>query len=152
MATRGCDERTLASTEPDRDGAQARGRVVCRSAIHDRSARHSAGWAVSWNSAVRRASKALVVLIAAAGAGHAPLPVPPLPPAHQPTDQPAPVPDPNASAPPMEASQGVRVAIQDFRAQTIDQSHGYTPGSRFETSEDRRSIQTPGLKIRLPLQ
>jgi hypothetical protein len=108
--------------------------------------------AVSWNSAVRRGSMALLVLIATAGARHAPLPVPPIPPAHPPTDQPAPVPDPNASAPPVEASPGPRVTIQDFRTETFDQSLGYAPGSRFETSEDRRSIQTPGLKVRLPLQ
>jgi len=92
------------------------------------------------------------VLIATAGAGHAPLPVPPIPPAHPPTDQPAPVPNPNASAPPVKTSQGPRVTIQDFRAQAFDQSHGYAPGSRFETSEDRRNIQTPGLKVWLPLQ
>jgi hypothetical protein len=31
-------------------------------------------------------------------------------------------------------------------------SLGYTPGSQFQTSEDKRSIQTPGLSFRVPLQ
>jgi hypothetical protein len=45
------------------------------------------------------------------------------------------------------------VTLQDFRAnQSSDRSLGYVPGSQFETSEDKRPIQTPGLTWKVPLQ
>ena len=79
-------------------------------------------------------------------------PVPPIPPAHPPSDQTAPMPNTNVSAPPA-ASLVPNVTLQDFRAnQFDDRSLGYAPGSQFETSEDKRPIQTPGLTWKVPLQ
>ena len=96
-----------------------------------------------------------LLLIAAAGPmkyqPEVNLPVPPIPPAHPPSDQSAPIPNADAAAP---ASAAVlpNVSWQDFRATNFDQSLGYAPGSRFSTSEDKRSIQTPGLSWKVPLQ
>ncbi len=96
----------------------------------------------------------LLLLAAAGPAKRAPeviLPVPPIPPAHPPTDQSAPVPDADIAVP---ASTVVmpNVTLQDFRASQFDRSLGYAPGSRFPTSEDKRPIQTPGLTWKVPLQ
>jgi hypothetical protein len=99
----------------------------------------------------------LLGLLLVAGAGpakHTPepdLPIPPIPPAHPPGDQSAPIPDADASRP---ASTAVlpNVTVQDFRATQFDQSLGYAPGSKFSTSEDKRAIQTPGLSWKVPLQ
>jgi hypothetical protein len=61
------------------------------------------------------------------------------------------MPDPNASALRRKLHRDRASPFRISRALTFDQRHGY-PGSRFETSEDRHSIQTPGLKVSLPLQ
>jgi hypothetical protein len=79
------------------------------------------------------------------------LPVPPIPPPHPPADQSAPVSDRDATGPLSPASPGPRVTLQDFRADRLQQGFGYTPGSQFETSEDKRPIQTPGLTVQVPL-
>jgi hypothetical protein len=95
---------------------------------------------------------AVFVLLITVGAG--PLrrmPVPPIPPPHPPADQSAPVPNRDATGPLTPASQGPRVTLQDFRADRLRQGLGYTPGSQFETSEDKRPIQTPGLTVQVPL-
>jgi hypothetical protein len=47
---------------------------------------------------------------------------------------------------------GTQVRVQDFRVQRPNQGLGYTPGSQFQTSEDKRPIQTPGVAVRVPLQ
>jgi hypothetical protein len=44
------------------------------------------------------------------------------------------------------------VKFQDFRASQYSTSPGYAPGSQFQTSEDKRPIQTPGLTWKVPLQ
>ena len=96
---------------------------------------------------------AMVVLLATAAAGPPnPLPVPPMPPAHPPTDQSAPVPDRDALAPSEGGAEGPRVAVRDFRVRRYYQGLGYVPGSQFETSEEKRPIQTPGLAVQVPLQ
>ena len=97
----------------------------------------------------------LVALIATAGAGQKqslPLPLPPVPPAHPPADRGAPVPDLYISAPREGPPPLSNITVRDFRMNDYNQSLGYTPGSKFETSEDKRSIQTPGLSFRVPLQ
>jgi hypothetical protein len=100
-----------------------------------------------------RAWGAVVVLLATAGAGPPnSLPIPPIPPAHPPTDQSAPVPDRDSQAPPDNAGQGPRVSLRDFRVRRFNQGLGYTPGSQFETSEEKRTIQTPGLTVQVPLR
>ena len=101
----------------------------------------------------------LVAFIATAAAGQKqssplslPLPLPPKPPAHPPVDRGAPVPDLHISAPREGPSPLPNIVVRDFRMNDYNQSLGYTPGSKFETSEDKRSIQTPGLSLRVPLQ
>jgi hypothetical protein len=95
----------------------------------------------------------LLATIAAAPAPTTPvLPVPPIPPVHPPTAQSAPVPDPDARAPQDRSAGGAQVGFTDFRLNRDSQSMGYSPGSQFQTSEDRRTIQTPGLTVRVPLR
>jgi hypothetical protein len=96
---------------------------------------------------------ALLLLFTATGAGPAPtLPLPPVPPEHPPTDQTAPIPNPDARGPRDTASVGTQVQITDFRVLRRDASKGYTPGSHFQSSSERRDIDTPGLTLRVPLQ
>jgi hypothetical protein len=100
-----------------------------------------------------RVSLALALGLTLMGAGPAPeLPVPPIPPAHPPADQAAPVPDIDAQGPLSADPQGVKVGLNDFRVRRYDSSMGYTQGSHFQTSEEKRPIQTPGLMFRVPIQ
>ena len=99
-----------------------------------------------------RVGMALVLGLAAMGAGPPTLPVPPIPPAHPPTDQAAPVPDINAEAPSARGAQGMKWSLNDFRVNRYGSSLGYSRGSQFQTSEEKRPIQTPGLTLRVPLQ
>ncbi len=103
---------------------------------------------------MRRTSWAILVLLATIGAGPPPptLPVPPIPPAHPPSDRSAPVPDRDIQAPVQAATPGPRVSLQDFRIRRYYQGLAYSPGSHFETSEEKRPIQTPGLTVQVPLQ
>ncbi len=102
---------------------------------------------------MRRFALILGALLLTTGAGPSrSLPVPPIPPAHPPAGQSAPVPDRDIQAPVETASQGTTVVPQDFRFRQFNQSLAYPPGSRFATSEDKRPIQTPGLTLRVPLQ
>jgi hypothetical protein len=99
----------------------------------------------------------LVAFIATAGAGQkqsmpVSLPLPPKPPAHPPADRGAPMPDLYISAPREGPSPLANFTVRDFRITDTNHSLGYTPGSQFQTSEDKRSIQTPGLSFRVPLQ
>ena len=92
--------------------------------------------------------------LAAVAAAPAPrrLPLPPIPPARPPAEQVAPTPDRDARAPWVPTEPGVRVVPQDFRVRRFNASPGYAPGSQFETSEDKRPIQTPGLSVQVPLR
>jgi hypothetical protein len=101
---------------------------------------------------MRTCCAVLVLLATAAASPPRPLPLPPLPPAHPPTDQSAPVPDRDAQAPSGAGALGPRVTVQDFRVRRFNQGLGYAPGSQFETSEEKRPIQTPGLSVQVPLQ
>lgn len=101
---------------------------------------------------MKRLCLALLLGLATIAAGPPPpLPVPPIPPAHPP-DQAAPMPDTEAHGPAPEIAQGPKLSVTDFRVRNYDQSQGYAMGSHFQTSEDKRVIQTPGLTLRLPLQ
>ena len=96
---------------------------------------------------------AVLILLATVGASpRRPLPVPPLPPAHPPSDQAAPLPDRDIQPPRDAGSQGPQVGLRDFRIRRFDDSPGYAPGSKFENEEDKRPIQTPGLTVRVPLR
>jgi hypothetical protein len=98
-----------------------------------------------------RIASAVFLLLATTGAGPAPLPVPPIPPANPPTALSAPMPDRDLQAP-TAPGQRLQVSVQDFRVQRFYQGLGYAPGSHFETSEEKRPIQTPGLSVKVPLQ
>jgi hypothetical protein len=78
--------------------------------------------------------------------------IPPIPPAHPPADEAAPMPDPDLRPPAGEIRSGPQIKLQDFRQGREDQSLGYSPGSHFRTSEDKRVIQTPGLSVQVPLR
>ena len=100
---------------------------------------------------MRTFSAGLILLATAAASPAPPLPIPPIPPANPPIDHSAPMPDRDFQAP-SDANQGVRVSVQDFRIQRFYQGLGYTPGSHYETSEERKPIQTPGVSLQVPLQ
>jgi hypothetical protein len=80
------------------------------------------------------------------------LPVPPVPPSIPPIADAAPVPNPDAAEPATPTSDAPSVNVRMYRARTYDPSVGFVPGSRYESSEDRKPIQTPGLSISVPLK
>lgn len=79
------------------------------------------------------------------------LPVPPIPPLHAPTDELAPIPDDNLRAPLVVAGDDAQVKLRLFRIQRYDSSRGFPPGSHYESKEDRKAFQTPGLSLSVPL-
>lgn len=98
------------------------------------------------------ARTALLVLVAMAGSAMAQrLPVPPIPPANPPPADLAPVPNRNI-LPPIAEPGGVRVRPEVFSATRPDASAGFMPGSRYQPSDERRPLQTPGLRLTVPLQ
>lgn len=80
------------------------------------------------------------------------LPIPPIPPADHPSSAPAPVPDDQVRAPIAEVVSGPSVALRFYRAPAYTQGAGFTPGSEFQTPEDRKPIQTPGFSVSVPLK
>ncbi len=62
------------------------------------------------------------------------------------------MPDRDITGPLEAAPTGPQFDISNFRVRRYNGSLGYTPGSQFESSEDKRPIQTPGLTLRVPLQ
>ncbi len=80
------------------------------------------------------------------------LPVPPIPPEHPPIGETAPTPDVNARAPVPLASERPSVDVKLYRSDPPDPSLGFAPGSRFQTAEERKPIQTPGLSVTVPLK
>lgn len=84
--------------------------------------------------------------------GAAELPVPPRPPARPPSGETAAVPNLDAHAPVAPASDKPSIGVKLFRARTYDPSLGFAPGSQYQTSEDRKMIQTPGFSVSVPLR
>ncbi len=80
------------------------------------------------------------------------LPVPPTPPENQQLAEAAPVPDRDAQAPVAAVSNEPSVDVRLYRAKTYDSSAGFVPGSRYQSAEDRKPIQTPGFAILVPLK
>jgi hypothetical protein len=80
------------------------------------------------------------------------LPVPPIPLAHPPLAEAAPVPNIDAVAPIDPTSEKTSVHVKLYRNRMFDPSVGFVPGSRFQTSEDQKPIQTPGFSVRVPLK
>lgn len=94
----------------------------------------------------------LFTLMAGSALADNTLPVPPVPPEHPPAADGAPVPDIDARAPIAIAEQKPTVDVRLYRAKTFDTSMGFAPGSRYQSSEDRKPIQTPGLSVTVPLK
>jgi hypothetical protein len=79
------------------------------------------------------------------------LPIPPVPPYPPPSSESAPVPN-RASAPAQPLSEEPNLNLKLYRSQPPDPSLGFSPGSRYQSSEDRKAIQTPGLSLSVPLR
>ena len=94
----------------------------------------------------------LVLLVTTAASPKRPLPVPPIPPAHPPAEQSAPIPDRDMAAPNAQSGPRATVTLRDFRVRRFKDGLGYAPGSQFESVEDKRPIQTPGFLVHVPLQ
>jgi hypothetical protein len=95
---------------------------------------------------------ALIGLTAATPALATELPLPPEPPAQIPGSIAAPIPDSDFRPPPAPEDTAPTFGLKFYRADTFDQGAGFTPGSRYRTSEDRKPIQTPGFSISVPLK
>jgi len=80
------------------------------------------------------------------------LPVPPIPPEHPLLAEVAPVPNLDARVPVTAASDSPTFDVRLYRARPYDPGMGFAPGSRYQTSEDRKPIQTPGVSISVPLE
>jgi hypothetical protein len=94
----------------------------------------------------------LCLMIAGAPAFAEELPLPPIPPESPPIGEAAPTPDVDARAPLTPASEQASVNVRLYRSNPPDPSLGFAPGSRFQTSEDRKPIQTPGFSVVVPLR
>lgn len=80
------------------------------------------------------------------------LPEPPMPPDTIPMGDSAPVPNVDARAPAVVASEAPRLDVKLYRSRPFDPSLGFAPGSRYQSTEDRKPIQTPGFSISVPLK
>lgn len=103
-----------------------------------------------------KAGVVIAVLLLAQAVGADPawaqrLPVPPVPPANPPNADLAPRPNRDI-LPPLQGQAGMRVRPEVFSAERPDTSMAFTPGSRFQASDERRPLQTPGLRLTVPLQ
>jgi hypothetical protein len=96
---------------------------------------------------------ALALLVGTASVAMADaLPEPPIPPVIPPIADAAPVPNPDAAAPITPSLDEPSVNVRMYRARMYDPSVGFAPGSHYESTEDRKPIQTPGLSISVPLK
>ena len=80
------------------------------------------------------------------------LPIPPIPPENPPMAEAAPTPDFDARAPVTPASERPSVDVRLYRSDAPAPGFGFAPGSRFQTAEDRKPIQTPGISVTVPLR
>jgi hypothetical protein len=80
------------------------------------------------------------------------LPVPPIPPANPPPGDAAPLPNFDAVGPLAPASDQPSVYVRLYRNKMYDPSVGFVPGSRFQTNEDKKPLQTPGFSVSVPLK
>jgi hypothetical protein len=80
------------------------------------------------------------------------LPVPPLPPENPPLGQTAPVPNLDARVPGVPLSQETTVRVKFYDYHPPNTSLGFAPGSRYQSGEERKPIQTPGFSVSVPVQ
>ena len=91
----------------------------------------------------------LVIFAAAANAREARLPVPPIPPAHQPSGE-APVPDLDIRIPFSETQRSRVTLNSEINHRAAPSSGlGFGPGARYQIDNDRR-LSIPGLMMHLP--
>jgi hypothetical protein len=79
------------------------------------------------------------------------LPVPPIPPANPPPRDLAPVPNKQIE-PPSERRDGIVLRPEFYPATRPDPSQGFAPGSRYQTQDEQRAINAPGLRLIVPLR
>jgi hypothetical protein len=80
------------------------------------------------------------------------LPIPPIPPEHPPLADVAPVPNVDAEAPVAAPTSGPSVNVRVYRVKIYDPGAGFAPGSRYESVEDRKPVQTPGFIVSVPFK
>jgi hypothetical protein len=85
-------------------------------------------------------------------AGAEELPIPPVPPEHPFLADNAPLPNFDARPPLVPISTSPTFDVRVLSNKRYDPSLGFAPGSRYQTNEDRRPIQPPGLSVSVPLQ
>ncbi len=90
-------------------------------------------------------------MLLAAPAAAQRLPLPPVPPDKPPGGEPAPTPNRDI-LPPTSAESGVRLRPEVFQATRPETSMGFAPGSRYQSSDEKRPLQTPGMRLTVPLQ
>jgi len=94
-----------------------------------------------------------VFLIAtSAGAASADLPVPPIPPPLPRVAQIAPVPNPDAEDPVAPGPKQTSLNLKFYKVEMFDPSLGFAPGSQYQTTQDRKPMQTPGFTLSVPIQ
>jgi len=80
------------------------------------------------------------------------LPVPPVPPAATSSLSAAPVPDADMRDPFGSTAPAPKVALRFYRNETYNGGYGYMPGSRYQSAEDKKPIQTPGFSVSVPIK
>ena len=55
-------------------------------------------------------------------------------------------------APVSFSTRAAKVNLEWYRINRFDTSKGFAPGSRYQTNDERRPMQTPGLSVRVPLE
>jgi hypothetical protein len=99
---------------------------------------------------IRSALIGLVALSASAAA--ADLPVPPVPPATPPETNGAPLPNPDIEAPAAPGATHTSVNMTFYQVKLPDPSLGFSPGSQYQNTEDRKPVHTPGFSLSVPIQ
>ncbi len=81
-----------------------------------------------------------------------PLPEPPPPPSRVPDRDLAPTPNPDLRVAPSFEAQHASVELKMFQRLPGDTGVAFAPGSRFRTPEERKPIQTPGIRVTVPIE
>lgn len=93
----------------------------------------------------------IVLLVSAPPVLAEALPVPPIPPEHYPLGETAPVPNLDTMVPMAPLSDAPKISVRLYRARPYDPGFGFAPGSRYQDTEERKPIQTPGFSVSVPL-
>ena len=80
------------------------------------------------------------------------LPLPPVPPDMTTLRSSAPVPDANVQDPSANTIPAAKFTLRLYRNDAFNASYGFTPGSRYQSTEDKKAIQTPGFSVTVPIK